>query len=113
MAWTLFPCRLHTTLVPFFRAAAAGQSEAPRAVSSAMQHLALASLVTVLDPELIVLREELPHTGELLANPLRRMLSSVGLPTPIEISSLGRDAGLIGVALLSAEVLERELLSGA
>ena len=98
-----------------FRAAAAGQCEAARAVGIAVQHLALAivSLVTVLDPELIVLREEFPHTGELLVNPLRAMLASVGLPTPIEISSLGRDAGLIGVALLSAEVLERELLSGA
>ncbi len=96
-----------------FRAAAAGQSEAARAVSSAVQHLALASLVTALDLELIVLREELLHTGELLINPLRTMLSSVGLPTPIEISSLGRDAGLIGVALLSSEVLECELLSGA
>lgn len=80
-----------------------------------MQHLALAiaSLVTVLDPELIVLREEFPHTEELLIGPLRVMLANVGLPTPIEISGLGRDAGLIGVALLSAEVLERELLSGA
>lgn len=96
-----------------FWAAAAGQSEAARAVSSAVQHLALASLVTMLNPELIVLRGELPHTGELLVNPLRAMLTSVGLPTSIEISSLGRVAGLIGVALLSAEVLERELLSGA
>ena len=96
-----------------FRAAAAGQSEAARAVSSAVQHLALASLVTALDLELIVLREELPHTGELLIDPLRTMLRNVGLPTPIEISSLGRDAGLIGVVLLSSEVLERELLSGA
>ena len=78
-----------------------------------MKHLALASLVTVLDPEPIVLCEEFPHTGELLINPLRAMLSSAGLPTPIEISSLGRDAGLIGVALLSSKVLERKLLSGA
>ena len=82
-------------------------------MSSAVQHLALASLVTALDPELIVLREELPHTGELLIDPLRTMLRNVGLPTPIEISSLGRDAGLIGVVLLNTEVLERELLSGA
>ncbi len=98
-----------------FRAAAAGQPQEARAVAGAVQHLALAiaSLVTVLDPELIVLREEFPHTEALLINPLRTMLGNVGLPTPIKISDLGKDAGLIGVVLLSAEVLERELLSGA
>ena len=68
--------------------------------------------MTVLDPELIVLREEFPHAEALLIHPLRAMLADVGLPTPIRTSGLGRDAGLIGVALLSAEVLERELLSG-
>ena len=81
-------------------------------MQSAVQHLALAvaGIITVIDPERIVLREEFPHTKELVLEPLRAMLEGIGLPAPLEISSLGRDAGLIGIALLCAENLERELL---
>jgi hypothetical protein len=38
------------------------------------------------------------------------MLQSIGLSTPLVLSALGRDAGLIGIALLTAERLEQELL---
>jgi predicted NBD/HSP70 family sugar kinase len=95
-----------------FQAAAKGQKKAAKAVDIAVQHLALAvaGIITVLDPERIVLREEFPHTQELVVEPLRAMLEAIGLPTALEVSSLGRDAGLIGIALLSAEHLERELL---
>ena len=95
-----------------FHAAARGQKRAARAVQSAVQHLALAvaGIIAVLDPERIVLREEFPHTKELVLEPLRAMLEGIGLPAPLEISSLGRDAGLIGIALLCSETLERELL---
>jgi predicted NBD/HSP70 family sugar kinase len=95
-----------------FHAAAKGHKKAGKAVSLAVQHLALAvaGIITVLDPERIVLREEFPHTQELVLEPLRTMLGKIGLPAPLEVSKLGRDAGLIGIALLSAEHLERELL---
>ncbi len=95
-----------------FHAAARGQKRAASAVQKAVEHLALAvaGIIAVIDPERIVLREEFPHTKELVLEPLRLMLERVGLPAPLEISSLGRDAGLIGIALLCAETLERELL---
>ena len=95
-----------------FHAAARGQKRAARAVQKAVEHLALAvaGIIAVLDPERIVLREEFPHTKELVLEPLRAMLEQVGLPAPLEISSLGRDAGLIGIGVLCAETLERELL---
>ena len=95
-----------------FHAAARGQKRAAKAVQNAVQHLALAvaGIIAVIDPERIVLREEFPHTEELVLEPLRAMLEGIGLPAPLEISSLGRDAGLIGIALLGAETLERELL---
>ncbi len=38
------------------------------------------------------------------------LVASSGLSTPLLLSALGRDAGLIGVALLTAERLEQELL---
>ena len=98
-----------------FRAAAKGQKKAKKAVERAVQHLALAvaGIIAVMDPERIVLREEFPHTQELVLEPLRQMLEAIGLSAPLAVSSLGRDAGLIGIALLSAEHLERELLEGS
>jgi predicted NBD/HSP70 family sugar kinase len=95
-----------------FQSAAEGDEDAKNAVHSAVQHLglALSSVLTVLDPKSIILREEFPHTRELVLEPLRDMLESIGLTAPLEVSALGRDAGLIGVALLAAEALEQELL---
>jgi glucokinase len=97
-----------------FQKAASGNKSAKRAVQSAVQHLGLAisSLLTVIDPQTIILREEFPHTRELVLEPLRDMLETIGLTAPLEISALGQNAGMIGVALLAAEALEQELLYG-
>ncbi len=96
-----------------FHAAQQGSSQSQIAVQKAVQHIAmsLAGIITTVDPERIVLREEFPHTQELVLEPLKTMLQSIGLPTPLEVSSLGRDAGLIGMALLTAEQLEQEILA--
>jgi predicted NBD/HSP70 family sugar kinase len=95
-----------------FQAAQKGSKNAKQAVQQAVEHIALAiaSLITSLDPDKIVLRQEFPHTEDLVLEPLRTMLNSIGLTTPLVLSALGRDAGLIGVALLTAERLEQELL---
>ncbi len=98
-----------------FQAAQQGSSLAQKAVQQAVQHLALAvaGIITTLDPDRIVLRQEFPHTRELVLEPLRVMLESIGLHTPLELSALGRDAGLIGIGLLTAERLEQDLLARA
>ncbi len=95
-----------------FQKAASGNKRAQRAVRSAVQHLGLAvsSLLTVIDPESIVLREEFPHTRKLVLEPLQSMLQAIGLAAPLKVSALGHNASMIGVALLAAEALERELL---
>ena len=95
-----------------FHAAQSGSEAAKKAVQKAVEHIALAitSVITSLDPDRIVLRQEFPHTENLVLEPLRHMLGSIGLNTPLLLSALGRDAGLIGVALLTAERLEQELL---
>ncbi len=95
-----------------FQAAQNGSINAKRAVQKAVEHIALAiaSIITSLDPDRIVLRQEFPHTKDLVLEPLGIMLSGIGLTTPLLLSALGRDAGLIGIALLTAERLEQELL---
>jgi predicted NBD/HSP70 family sugar kinase len=95
-----------------FHAAQKGSANAKQAVQEAVEHIALAiaGLITTLDPDRIVLRQEFPHTQNLVLEPLSIMLKSIGLTTPLLLSALGRDAGLIGIALLAAERLEQELL---
>jgi predicted NBD/HSP70 family sugar kinase len=96
-----------------FAKAGAGKKREQQAVRLAVEHLAmaLAGIITTLDPERIVLREEFPHTEELVLEPLRTMLAGIGLHTQLEVSALGKDAGLVGVGLLTAEALEQELLN--
>jgi glucokinase len=68
--------------------------------------IGIASLIAVVDPELIVLAGGLADSGDLLLAPLRRSLDqhiyargSRSAP-PVVISVLGLDAGLIGAAAL-------------
>jgi predicted NBD/HSP70 family sugar kinase len=95
-----------------FQKAGAGKKAEQRAVHLAVEHLALAlsGIITTLDPERIVLREEFPHTERLVLEPVRAMLGRIGLNTSLEVSALGRDAGLVGIGLLAAEALEQQLL---
>lgn len=68
--------------------------------------IGIASLVAVLDPELIVLTGGLAESGDLLLAPLRRSLDQhiyargSRCAPPIVTSTLGSDAGLIGAAAL-------------
>jgi predicted NBD/HSP70 family sugar kinase len=95
-----------------FENAARGDATSRAAVAEGVRYIAhaVSSLLTVLDVERIVLRDEFPHLETLVLEPLRTALEQLGLPAPLELSALGRDAGLVGVGLLVAEALERELL---
>jgi predicted NBD/HSP70 family sugar kinase len=96
-----------------FQKAGSGKQAEQHAVHLAVEHLAMAlsGIITTLDPERIVLREEFPHTEQLVLEPLRVMLGAIGLETSLMVSALGRDAGLVGIGLLAAEALEQQLLA--
>jgi glucokinase len=71
----------------------------------------LASLVVVLDPEIIVVGGGAARAGDILLEPARRSMmealegSAFRLPTPIVAAGLGEDAGLIGAGLAAAEAV--------
>lgn len=71
---------------------------------------AVANIVAVLDPALVVFGGGLSHAGELLLQPLRRVVSRIVPNLPrLEISSLGDDAQLMGAVNSAMEVAEARL----
>jgi predicted NBD/HSP70 family sugar kinase len=84
-----------------FDAARAGDATARRVVEAEADHLAhaLASVMAVLDPELVVLGGGIgAHGGELLVAPVRERLADLVplRPPRIEASALGDDAVVLG-----------------
>jgi glucokinase len=71
---------------------------------------AVANIVAVLDPALIVLGGDLGHATELLLEPVRGVVSRIvpNLPA-IELSSLGDDAQLVGAVYSAMETAESRL----
>jgi predicted NBD/HSP70 family sugar kinase len=97
-------------------AANAGHVSALRALEDAGLHLgwALASVVNLLNPGLVVVGGDLARAGDLLLGParigLRRHALDAVASTPVEASQLGERASLVGAVLLAAE--RTDLLSG-
>ncbi|MDM8300686.1 ROK family protein [Collinsella tanakaei] len=87
-----------------FGAYQAGDEAAAAAVDTMVEYLglALANLACTVDPEAIVLGGGLSAAGDLFLDKLVERFKyytlSVCADTPIEIASLGNDAGLIGAA---------------
>lgn len=71
---------------------------------------AVANIVAVLDPALVVFGGGLSHAGDLLLDPVRRVVSGIvpNLPA-LAISSLGDDAQLMGAVSSAMEVAEARL----
>jgi predicted NBD/HSP70 family sugar kinase len=96
-------------------AARAGNVSALRALEDAGLHLgwALASVVNLLNPALVVVGGDMARAGELLLEParigLRRHALDAVAATPVVASELGPRASLVGAVLLAAE--RTELLS--
>jgi len=89
-------------------AARAGDSKAREALDTTADYLALgiAGLITVLNPEMVVLGGGLMQASDLLlerirANALRWTQPIAAQTTRIERSALGEDAGLLGAARLA------------
>jgi glucokinase len=91
-----------------FEAARAGDSRALDALRSAADYLGMgiANLISVLDPEMVVLGGGVMHGAELLLPGIRAGVARWAQPisakkTRIEVTSLGEDAGLYGCARLA------------
>jgi predicted NBD/HSP70 family sugar kinase len=95
-----------------FEAASRNQPKAVAAIEHVVRHLALAlsGVAATLDPDLIVMRGELPHLEKLIVQPTRVHLERLGLRTTMKTSNLGSNAGALGVALMTAAKLESQLL---
>lgn len=97
------------------RAAREGNVSALRALEDAGLHLgwALASVVNLLNPALVVVGGEMARAGDLLLESarigLRRHALDAVASTPVVASELGERASLVGAVLLAAE--RTELLS--
>lgn len=93
-------------------AARAGDARAAAVIDELAVYLgtAVANIVAVLDPALVVFGGGLSHAGELLLQPLRRVVSRIvpNLPA-LEISSLGDDAQLMGAVNSAMEIAEARL----
>ena len=85
-----------------------GDTAAQGIIQSSLQYLAMgvANLISVLNPQMIVLGGGLMQAGDLFLEPLRREMLEWAQPIAarqvrIELSQLGEDAGLVGAARLA------------
>lgn len=71
--------------------------------------LALATHITLLDPQLVVLGGGLARAGQMLLEPLSAELSALlrRADPPVRISQLGINAGLLGAATLAWQQIDR------
>ena len=93
--------------------ARAGDERAAAAVDAFATELAqaLVTLVTPLDPELVVLGGSLAQAGDLLLDPIRRYLGEVCLyPPEVRRSELGHDACCLGAVRSALDLAVRRLL---
>jgi glucokinase len=73
---------------------------------------AVSNIVAVLDPELVVFGGGLSRAGDLLLDPVRRVVSHIVPNVPaLEISALGDDAQLLGSVYSAMEVAEAKLFA--
>jgi len=116
LARLVHPNRPEATLQDVVAEATVGDVAAQRALEDAGLHLgwALASVVNLLNPSVIIVGGRMASAGELLLEPARTGLRRHALDsvaqTPIVQSRLGQRASMIGAVLLAAE--RTELVTG-
>lgn len=101
-----------TAMRTIFEAAGRGEAEAGAVVEELAVYLgtAVANAVTILDPSLIVFGGGLSHGGDVLLEPVRRVVSRIvpNVPT-LAISALGDDAPLLGSVYSAMELAEAKV----
>jgi predicted NBD/HSP70 family sugar kinase len=74
--------------------------------------LAVASVVPVVDPELVILGGGIGRNGDLLLEPIERELRALSPFHPrLEVSSLGEDAELHGAVALALQAAQEQLFA--
>ena len=97
-----------------FDAARAGDAAAERVVATVAERLALAiaAIVPVIDPELVILGGGIGRNGDLLLEPVEQELRALSPFRPrIEVSALGADAELHGAVSLALEAAQDRLFA--
>jgi predicted NBD/HSP70 family sugar kinase len=99
-----------------FSLARRGDPRALRVVALEAQRIALAvaAIVTVVDPELVVLGGGIGRNGDLLLEPVERELAELSPFRPrIDVSALGDEAGLHGSVALALQAAQDQLFARA
>ena len=102
----------HADVATIITAARAGDAQALAVIDQLAVYLgtAVANIVAVLDPALVVFGGGLSHAGDLLTEPVRRVAARIVPNMPaIGISSLGDDAQLMGAVYSAVETAETRL----
>ena len=102
----------HADAATIITAARAGDARAMAVIDQLAVYLgtAVANIVAVLDPALVVFGGGLSHAGDLLIEPVRRVVARIVPNMPaIGISSLGDDAQLMGAVYSAVETAETRL----
>jgi predicted NBD/HSP70 family sugar kinase len=99
-----------------FAAARRGDRVAAKVVAREAEliALAIASIVPVVDPELVILGGGIGANGDLLLEPIERELAALSPIRPrIEVSALGEEATLHGAVFVALERAQDQLFSRA
>jgi len=78
--------------------------------------IGIITIVNALNPDVVVVGGGVAQAGELILAPARQVLARRGLPAPVRQVELrparfGRDAGVIGAALLARESIARRVVA--
>ncbi len=99
-----------------FAAARRGDQRAREVVALVAERIALAiaAVVPVVDPELVILGGGIARNGDLLLEPVERELASLSPFQPrIEVSSLGEEAELVGAVGTALRAAQEQLFARA
>ena len=97
-----------------FAAARKGDERALRVVSGVAERIALAiaSVVPVVDPELVILGGGIGHNGDLLLEPVVSELRTLSPFAPrIDVSALGEDAAVVGAVAMALRAAQDRLFA--
>ncbi len=97
-----------------FDAARDGDARALGVVQGVAERIALAiaAIVPVVDPELVILGGGVGRNGDLLLEPIREELAELSPFRPrVEVSALGEDAELVGAVSMALEAAQEQLFA--
>ncbi len=97
-----------------FAAARKGDDRALRVVAGVAEHIAvaIAAVVPVVDPELVILGGGIGHNGDLLLAPVISELRALSPFAPrVDVSALGEDAAVVGAVAMALRAAQDRLFA--